>query len=54
VGTGKLTEKEEGRPWSGREHDFAVLDMKEVGEHRLALVKTLVKRYHLEGVVTWK
>lgn len=39
MGTGKLTEKEEEGLGLAGEHDFAVLDMKEVGEHRLALVK---------------
>ncbi|KAI9875511.1 MAG: cysteine protease [Pleopsidium flavum] len=39
MGTGKLTEKEEGALGLAGEHDFAVLDMREIGEHRLVLVK---------------
>lgn len=39
MGTGRLTEKEEQGLGLAGEHDFAVLDMVEIGEHRLVLVK---------------
>jgi calpain-7 len=39
LGTGKLTQKEEKELGLVGEHDYAILDMKEVGSQRLLLVK---------------
>lgn len=39
LGTGKLTAKEERELGLAGEHDYAILDMKEVGHQRLLLVK---------------
>jgi len=39
LGTGKLSHKEEKELGLAGEHDYAVLDMKEVGQQRLLLVK---------------
>lgn len=39
MGTGRLTEKEEDGLGLAGQHDYAVLDIKEIGEHRLVLVK---------------
>jgi hypothetical protein len=39
IGTGKLTEQEESGLGLLREHDYAILDMKETGKHRQFLVK---------------
>ncbi|KAI9838547.1 MAG: hypothetical protein M1819_004856 [Sarea resinae] len=39
MGTGKMTQREEKHLGLAGEHDYAVLDMKEVGEYKLALVK---------------
>jgi calpain-7 len=39
LGTGKLTHREEKEIGLAGEHDYAVLDMKDLGSHRLLLVK---------------
>lgn len=49
LGTGRLTEKEEDGLGLAGKHDYAVLDMKEVGEHRMILIKNPWSRG-----TTWK
>lgn len=49
MGTGRLTEKEEEGVGLAGKHDYAVLDIKEDGDHRLVLVKNPWSRG-----VTWK
>ncbi len=49
IGTGRLTEKEEDGLGLAGQHDYAVLDMKEIGGQRLVLVKNPWSRG-----TTWK